>query len=64
MLTFFECASWIAFACRCLFLLDFVGCIRRDLCLVRVDGGATVAALTFDLVLWAGGWAGRLTCGV
>ena len=58
-LAFLECTSWIAFACRCLFLLDFVGCMRRGLCLVRVAGGAVVAAITFDLVLRAGGCDGK-----
>ena len=62
-LVFLECTSWIAFACRCLFLLEDVGCIRRDLVLVRDAGGAVVAAITFDLVLRAGGCDGKFTCG-
>ena len=44
-------------------LLDVVGCISRDLFLVRVAGGAAAAAVTFDLVLSAGGWVVRWTCG-
>ena len=44
-------------------MLDDVGCNSLDLFLVRDAGGAVAAVATLDLVLRAGGWFGRWTCG-